>query len=51
VKYRIHFGKPLSFEGRAHDEDAVIAERVEEVRTALRALLARGLRERTGIFS
>jgi 1-acyl-sn-glycerol-3-phosphate acyltransferase len=50
VKYRIHFGAPLHFEGDAWDRDAVIAQKIETVRDAIRALLARGLAERPGIF-
>lgn len=51
VKYRLYFGKPLLFEGDAHDDDRVIEARVEQVKQALSALLERGRRERTGIFS
>jgi 1-acyl-sn-glycerol-3-phosphate acyltransferase len=50
VKYRIYFGEPLSFEGDAHDEDSEIESRVEVVKDAIRGLLERGLRQRTGIF-
>ena len=51
VKYRIYFGKPLSFEGEAHDEDRAIEAKVEVVKSAIHELLQRGLRERSGIFS
>jgi len=51
VKYRLYFGEPLLFEGDAHDDDRVIEARVEQVKQALSALLERGRRERTGIFS
>lgn len=51
VKYRIYFGEPLSFEGDAHDEDSVIERHVETVKSGIRGLLERGLRERSGIFS
>jgi len=50
VKYRIHFGEPLRFEGSATEEDATIQEKVDVVKDALRGLRARGLRQRTGIF-
>lgn len=50
VRYRIHFGAPLRFEGEAHEEDAAIDQRVEVVRQALDDLLRRGRRERDGIF-
>ena len=51
VKYRIHFGEPLHFEGDANDEDGVIGGYVEEVKDAMRDLLSKGLRERTGVFT
>ncbi len=51
VKYRLYFGEPLLFEGDAHDDDRVIEARVEQVKQALSALLERGRRERTGIFT
>jgi len=51
VKYRIYFGEPLPFEGEPDEEDAEIEARVEVVKDAMRALLARGLEERTGIFT
>ena len=51
VKYRISFGEPLTFEGEASDEDAVIDAKVEEVKEKIAGMLARGRREREGIFS
>jgi 1-acyl-sn-glycerol-3-phosphate acyltransferase len=51
VKYHIHFGDPIYFEGEGNEEDAAVSERVEVVKDAMRDLLERGLRERTGIFS
>jgi 1-acyl-sn-glycerol-3-phosphate acyltransferase len=50
VKYRMHFGDPLYFEGDPRDEDAVIEKQVEVVKDALRELLARGLEARERIF-
>jgi 1-acyl-sn-glycerol-3-phosphate acyltransferase len=50
VKYRIHFGEPIRFEGSPNDEDVVIEAKVKVVQAAIRGLLARGLRERAGIF-
>jgi 1-acyl-sn-glycerol-3-phosphate acyltransferase len=50
VKYRILFGEPLRFEGTGSEEDALIEKHVAEVRSAIAALLARGRRERKGIF-
>ena len=51
VKYRIYFGRPLQFEGESAEEDDAIQRRVEVVKKALSDLLARGLRERSGVFS
>lgn len=50
VKYRLHFGEPLRFEGDPNDDDAVVAAKVERVKGAIAALLDRGRRERRGIF-
>jgi len=51
VKYRIYFGEPQQFEGESSDEDAVIEAKVDEVKVRIGGLLARGRREREGIFS
>lgn len=51
VKYRIHFGKPLHFEGGSDEEDEVIQQKVAVVKQALADLLAHGRRERRGIFA
>ncbi len=51
VKYRIYFGEPLRFDGHAGDDDVVIEEKVDVVKTALQDLLDRGCREREGIFT
>src|SRR5262245_46493054 len=51
VKYQIYFGEPIQFQGSPTDEDALVDERVEQVKEAIRALLERGLAERRGIFS
>jgi 1-acyl-sn-glycerol-3-phosphate acyltransferase len=50
VKYHIYFGEPLHFEGDAWDTDHEIETKIEAVRDGIRALLARGLAERPGIF-
>jgi hypothetical protein len=50
VKYHLWFGEPLHFDGDAWDSDAAIEEKIEAVKDAIRALLARGLAERKGIF-
>ena len=51
VKYRIHFGKPLRFDGDPSEEDADIERRVEVVTRAIADLLERGRHDRSGIFS
>jgi 1-acyl-sn-glycerol-3-phosphate acyltransferase len=51
VKYHLYFGEPMRFEGDASDEDAVIEEKVEQVKGSIDAMLQRGLRERNGVFS
>jgi 1-acyl-sn-glycerol-3-phosphate acyltransferase len=51
VKYRLYFGEPMRFEGDPHEDDDVIEAKVEQVKEAMAALLARGRRERTGIFT
>jgi 1-acyl-sn-glycerol-3-phosphate acyltransferase len=50
VKYRIHFGELMHFGGSSAEDDASIARRVETVKSAIDALLERGLQERTGVF-
>ena len=50
TRYHLLFGEPLRFEGSADDEDAVLEAKVEQVRAAIRALLARGLAERQHVF-
>lgn len=50
VKYRLYFGEPMHFEGKADDEDKVISAKVDQVKSAIEGLLERGLQEREGIF-
>jgi 1-acyl-sn-glycerol-3-phosphate acyltransferase len=50
VKYHIHFGEPLRFEGGPDEEDAVIEEKVSRVKDDIAALLEHGLEQRDGIF-
>jgi 1-acyl-sn-glycerol-3-phosphate acyltransferase len=51
VKFRIHFGEPLRFDGDAHDDDATIEAKVEVVKERIRELIDAGLAERKGWFS
>jgi 1-acyl-sn-glycerol-3-phosphate acyltransferase len=50
VKYRLHFGAPMRFSGRAEDDDAELERKVKEVKAQLQAMLTKGLEERKGIF-
>jgi len=50
VKYRIHFGEPLRFEGDPNDEDDAIAERVDSVKASIAGMFAQGLASRRAIF-
>jgi 1-acyl-sn-glycerol-3-phosphate acyltransferase len=50
VKYRIHFGEPIAFDGSAEEEDAAIQERVDVVKHEITDMLERGVAERVGIF-
>ena len=50
VKYHLHFGEPLRFDGDPSDEDAAVERKVETVKDAISALLAAGRRTRRGVF-
>lgn len=50
VKYRLHFGEPLRFEGSESEEDDVVQRKVDEVREAIGALLQQGRAQRSGVF-
>lgn len=50
TKYRITFGEPMFFDGDADDDDAVIDEKVQLVRTTIQAMVNRGLRDRKSVF-
>ena len=51
VKYRIHFGAPLHFEGSPLDDDEVIEEKVRSVVAGVHDLLERGRKARSGVFT
>jgi 1-acyl-sn-glycerol-3-phosphate acyltransferase len=50
VKYRIDFGEPMHFTGNPSDEDEVIAEKVDQVKARIAAMLADGLAARRSLF-
>jgi 1-acyl-sn-glycerol-3-phosphate acyltransferase len=46
VKFRVHFGKPMHFEGAFDDEDAAIDAKVKVVMSEVQRLIDEGLRAR-----
>lgn len=50
TKYRIYFGEPLYFTGDPDDEDAVIDEKVWQIRATVQSMVNRGVKERKAIF-
>lgn len=51
VKFRLHFGEPLRFDGDPNEEDAEIQKKVDIVKDAIRAGIAEGLAARRGWFA
>jgi 1-acyl-sn-glycerol-3-phosphate acyltransferase len=50
TRYRIHFGAPLRFTGSPDDEDAVVGQKVDQVKQAIRSLLDEGRKQRAHVF-
>lgn len=50
TKYRIRFGDPLFFTGRADDDDVELEKKVKVVKAAVQTMLDRGLKERKAVF-
>jgi len=50
TRYRLYFGEPLTFEGDADDDDAVIEEKVWVVQKTVQSMVNRGLRDRKHVF-
>jgi 1-acyl-sn-glycerol-3-phosphate acyltransferase len=50
VKYHLHFGAPMRFNGAHDDEDAELERKVREVKAAIQSMLNKGLEQRKGIF-
>jgi 1-acyl-sn-glycerol-3-phosphate acyltransferase len=50
TKYRIYFGKPLTFTGSPDDEDAVLEKKVKVVSSTIHGMLEQGLKERKHVF-
>jgi 1-acyl-sn-glycerol-3-phosphate acyltransferase len=51
VKFHLHFGNPLTFEGDSNEEDSSIQERVDVVKDEIRRLVADGLAARKSWFT
>jgi 1-acyl-sn-glycerol-3-phosphate acyltransferase len=51
VKFHIHFGNPIQFEGDPNEEDSAVQERVDVVKDEIRRLIADGLASRKSWFS
>jgi 1-acyl-sn-glycerol-3-phosphate acyltransferase len=50
TRYRIYFGDPLFFTGRADDEDAELEKKVKGVRAAIQSMIDSGLKQRKHVF-
>ncbi|HVE86006.1 MAG TPA: lysophospholipid acyltransferase family protein [Myxococcales bacterium] len=50
VKYHLHFGEPMTFQGLPDDEDAELEKKVKAVKNAVQQLVHQGLQERKGVF-
>ena len=50
TRYRLYFGEPMHFTGDPDDDDAVIEQKVAEVKQTIQSMLHRGLRERRSVF-
>lgn len=50
VKFHIYFGKPMTFSGRYDDEDAIIDEKVKQVRDRVQEMINEGLAARKSLF-
>ena len=50
TKYRIYFGKPMTFEGDPNDEDEALAAKVNHVRRTIQRMLRDGIKARKNVF-
>lgn len=50
TKYRIYFGDPMHFTGRADEEDAELDKKVASVKSRIQEMIDQGLAERKHIF-
>ena len=51
VRYRLHFGEPISFpDGDPDEDDETLQARIDELRGRLQDLMAHGLSQRQHVF-
>jgi len=50
TKYRIYFGEPMRFDGDPDDDDVVIEDKVDDVKSEIEQMLHAGLAARQSIF-
>ena len=50
VKYHLHFGPPMTFEGDPDEDDEIVAAHVKKVKNTITRMLQVGLEKRDGIF-
>ncbi len=50
VRYRLHFGSPMVFEGDPDEDELVIGTKVKAVKSTIQNMLQRGLAERKNVF-
>ncbi|MBK7862331.1 MAG: acyltransferase family protein [Archangiaceae bacterium] len=50
TKYRLYFGDPMFFTGRADDEDAELEKKVKGVKASIQSMIDQGLKERKHVF-
>jgi 1-acyl-sn-glycerol-3-phosphate acyltransferase len=50
TRYRIYFGLPMFFTGRADDDDAELEKKVKVVKAAMQTMIDQGLKARKAVF-
>lgn len=50
VRYRLHFGAPMIFDGDPDDDDAVIGQKVKQVKGTIQRMIHTGLSMRRSVF-
>jgi hypothetical protein len=50
VRYRLHFGEPMTFDGSVDEDDAIVGRKVKSVKSAINGLIQEGLRQRQAVF-